>query len=152
WPTWPRIFRVDYGHEESAKKFGDDPRVYSISSKSFLAGDDGRLKGIRTIDVEFKGGKFIDVPGSEREWKADLVFLSMGFLGPERAVSDPLGIEYDNRSNYAAEYGKYHTSVEGVFAAGDCRRGQSLVVRAINEGREAAREIDRFLMGVTRLP
>ena len=151
WPTWPRIFRVDYGHEESAKKFGDDPRVYSISSKSFLAGDDGRVKGIRTVDVEFKGGKFIDVPGSEREWKADLVFLSMGFLGPEHAVSDPLGIEYDNRSNYAAEYGKYHSSVEGVFAAGDCRRGQSLVVRAINEGREAAREIDRFLMGGTRL-
>ncbi len=152
WPTWPRIFRVDYGHEESAKKFGDDPRVYSISSKSFLAGDDGRVKGILTNDVEFKDGKVIDVPNSEREWKADLVFLSMGFLGPEHAVSDPLGIEYDDRSNYAAEYGKYHTSVEGVFAAGDCRRGQSLVVRAINEGREAAREIDRFLTGATRLP
>ena len=152
WPTWPRIFRVDYGHEESSKKFGQDPRVYSISSTAFVAGEDGRLKGIRTMDVEFKDGKFIDVPGSEREWKADFVFLSMGFLGPEHAVSDPLGLEYDNRSNYAADYGQYQTSVEGVFAAGDCRRGQSLVVRAINEGREAAREIDRFLMGETRLP
>ena len=152
WPTWPRIFRVDYGHEESARKFDQDPRVYSISSKAFVANGDGRLKGIRTVDVEFKDGKFTDVPGSEREWKADLVFLSMGFLGPEHAVSDPLGIEYDNRSNYAAEYGKYQTSVAGVFAAGDCRRGQSLVVRAINEGREAAREIDRALMGGTRLP
>ena len=152
WPTWPRIFRVDYGHEESSKKFGQDPRVYSISSTAFVAGEDGRLKGIRTMDVEFKDGKFIDVPGSEREWKADFVFLSMGFLGPEHAVSDPLGLEYDNRSNYAADYGRYQTSVDGVFAAGDCRRGQSLVVRAINEGREAAREIDRFLMGETRLP
>ena len=152
WPTWPRIFRVDYGHEESSRKFGQDPRVYSISSTAFVAGEDGRLKGIRTMDVEFKDGKFIDVPGSEREWKADFVFLSMGFLGPEHAVSDPLGLEYDNRSNYAADYGRYQTSVDGVFAAGDCRRGQSLVVRAINEGREAAREIDRFLMGETRLP
>ena len=152
WPTWPRIFRVDYGHEESADKFGQDPRVYSISSTAFLAGDDGRLAGIQTVDVEFKDGKFIDVAGSERQWKADLVFLSMGFLGPEHAVSDPLGIEYDSRSNYAAEYGRYQTSVDGVFAAGDCRRGQSLVVRAINEGREAAREIDCFLMGETRLP
>ena len=152
WPTWPRIFRVDYGHEESSRKFGQDPRVYSISSTAFVAGEDGRLKGIRTMDVEFKDGKFIDVPGSEREWKADFVFLSMGFLGPEHAVSDPLSLEYDNRSNYAADYGRYQTSVDGVFAAGDCRRGQSLVVRAINEGREAAREIDRFLMGETRLP
>ena len=152
WPTWPRIFRVDYGHEESANKFGQDPRVYSISSKSFVANGSGRLGGIHTVDVELKNGKFDEIPGSEREWKADLVFLSMGFLGPEHEVSDPLGIEYDTRSNYAAEYGKYATSVEGVFAAGDCRRGQSLVVRAINEGREAAREIDRYLMGETRLP
>ena len=152
WPTWPRIFRVDYGHEEGARKFGSDPRVYSISSKSFVANGGGSLGGIHTVDVEFKDGRFNEVPGSERQWKADLVFLSMGFLGPEHEVSDPLGIEYDDRSNYAAEYGKYQTSVEGVFAAGDCRRGQSLVVRAINEGREAAREIDRYLMGETRLP
>ena len=94
-------------------------------------------------------------PGSVSEgatWDADLVFLSMGFLGPEHAVSDPIGVEYDQRSNYEAEYGRYQTSVDKVFAAGDCRRGQSLVVRAINEGREAAREIDRFLMGSTQLP
>jgi len=152
WPTWPRIFRVDYGHEESAAKFGPDPRVYSISSKSFVAGGDGALSGIRTVDVELKSGRFEEVPGSEREWRADLVLLSMGFLGPEHAVSDPLAIEYDKRSNYVAEYGRYMTSEEGVFAAGDCRRGQSLVVHAINEGREAAREIDRYLTGSTRLP
>ena len=152
WPTWPRIFRVDYGHEESAAKFGPDPRVYSISSKSFTARVDGSLSGIRTVDVELKDGRFEEVPGSEREWKADLVLLSMGFLGPEHEASDPLSVDYDPRSNYAAEYGRYVTSVEGVFAAGDCRRGQSLVVNAINEGREAAREIDRYLMGSTRLP
>ena len=99
-----------------------------------------------------KGGRFVEVPGTEREWKADLVLLSMGFLGPEHEVADPLAIEYDRRSNYAAEYGCYATSMEGVYAAGDCRRGQSLVVHAINEGREAAREIDRYLMGSTRLP
>ena len=152
WPTWPRIFRVDYGHEEGTAKFGRDPRVYSISSKSFIESGDGRLAGIRTVEVELNDGRFAERPGTEREWKADLVLLSMGFLGPEHEVSGPLAIEYDARSNYAAEYGRYMTSVDGVFAAGDCRRGQSLVVNAINEGRGAAREIDRYLMGSTRLP
>ena len=152
WPAWPLIYRVDYGHEEGARKFGRDPRVYSISSKAFLAGRDGSLAGIRTVEVERRDGRFTEVPGTEREWKADLVLLSMGFLGPEHAVSDPLAVEYDRRSNYAAEYGCYMTSVPGVFAAGDCRRGQSLVVHAIHEGREAAREIDRYLTGSTRLP
>ena len=152
WPAWPRIFRVDYGHEEGVRKFGRDPRVYSIASKAFIADRDGALAGVRTVAVERRDGRFTEVPGTEREWKADLVLLSMGFLGPEHAVSDPLAIEYDERSNYAAEYGRYTTSVPGVFAAGDCRRGQSLVVHAIDEGRGAAREIDRCLMGSTRLP
>ncbi|MEQ8486621.1 MAG: glutamate synthase subunit beta [Pseudomonadales bacterium] len=152
WPTWPRIYRTDYGHQESAARFGDDPRVYSISSTEFIDDGNGRVRGIRTIDVEFKNGKFENVPGSEREWPADLVFLAMGFLGPEAAIAERLGVALDPRSNYQAEYGKYLTSIDKVFSAGDCRRGQSLVVRAINEGREAAREIDRFLMGSTRLP
>ncbi len=152
WPTWPLIFRTEYGHEESAAKFGGDPRVFLISSMEFLGGGNGRVAGIRTIDVELKDGGFKNVPGSEREWPADLVLLAMGFLGPEQAVSDPLRMEYDERGNYRAEYGRYKTNVEKVFAAGDCRRGQSLVVRAINEGREAAREIDRYLMGATELP
>jgi glutamate synthase (NADPH/NADH) small chain len=152
WPTWPRIFRSDYGHQEAAERFGSDPRVYAISSTEFIGDEAGNLKGVRTVDVTLKDGKFENVPGSEREWPADLVFLSMGFLGPEHLVSDSLGIAYDDRSNYAAEYGRYATSVDKVFAAGDCRRGQSLVVRAINEGREAAREIDRFLMGTSQLP
>ena len=152
WPTWPRIYRVDYGHQEAEHVQGDDPRVYSISSLNFVSDDDGNVTGVRTVDVEMVDGQFRNIEGSERDWPADLVLLAMGFLGPEHAVSDPLGVDYDERSNYQAEYGTYNTNVEGVFAAGDCRRGQSLVVRAINEGREAAREIDRFLMGSTELP
>ena len=151
WPTWPRIFRVDYGHEEAKHVQGEDPRVYSISSLNFV-GENGKLTGVRTVEVEMRDGKFHNIEGSEKDWPADLVLLAMGFLGPEHDVSDPLGLQYDERSNYLADYGKYQTSVEKVFAAGDCRRGQSLVVRAINEGREAAREVDRFLVGSSLLP
>ena len=151
WPTWPRIFRVDYGHEEAKHVQGEDPRVYSISSLNFV-GENGKLTGVRTVEVEMRDGKFHNIEGSEKDWPADLVLLAMGFLGPEHDVSDPLGLQYDERSNYLADYGKYQTSVEKVFAAGDCRRGQSLVVRAINEGREAAREMDRFLEGSSLLP
>ena len=152
WPTWPKIFRVDYGHEEATEVQGEDPRVYSVSSLCFLGNEQGELTGVRTVEVEMKDGKFENVPGSEKDWPADLVFLAMGFLGPEHTASDALGLDYDERSNYKAEYGQYKTNVGNVFVAGDCRRGQSLVVRAINEGREAAREIDRHLMGSTELP
>jgi NAD(P)H-dependent glutamate synthase small subunit len=151
WPTWPKIFRVDYGHDEAAKRFGSDPRVYSISGKSF-EGTDGRLTGIRTTQVKFVGNKLEEIPDTQKVWKADLILIAMGFLGPEHQASDRLGLTYDPRSNLHAVYGKYATTIPGVFAAGDCRRGQSLVVRAINEGREAAREIDRSLMGDTLLP
>ena len=152
WPTWPRIYRVDYGHQEAAQRDGADPRVYSISSLEFIDNGNGHIKAVKTINVEMKNGRFENIPGSEKVWPADLVLLAMGFLGPEHAASDPLGLAYDERSNYKAGYGTYTTNINGVFAAGDCRRGQSLVVRAINEGREAAREIDRFLMGSTQLP
>ena len=152
WPTWPKIFRVDYGHEEATEVQGEDPRVYSVSSLCFLGNEQGELTGVRTVEVEMKDGKFENVPGSEKDWPADLVFLAMGFLGPEHTASDALGLDYDERSNYKADYGQYKTNVDNVFVAGDCRRGQSLVVRAINEGREAAREIDRHLMGSTELP
>jgi len=152
WPTWPKIYRTEYAHEESARKFGDDPRVFSVSSTEFVGDENGNLKAVRTVDVTLKDGRFENIPGSEREWPADLVFLAMGFLGPEHVVSDALDLQYDDLSNYRASYGSYQTSVAKVFAAGDCRRGQSLVVWAINEGREAAREIDRYLMGSTQLP
>ncbi len=152
WPTWPKIFRVDYGHEEASLVQGSDPRVYSISSLNFIGDDKGHVAGVRTTEVKMVNGKFENIPGTEKDWPADLVLLAMGFLGPDHNVSDPLQLEYDERSNFKADYGKYETNVGKVFAAGDCRRGQSLVVRAINEGREAAREIDRYLMGSTQLP
>ncbi|NLS98278.1 MAG: glutamate synthase subunit beta [Planctomycetaceae bacterium] len=155
WPEWPRIFRVDYGHQEAAAKFGEDPRVYQLMSKEFFSDGAGNVAGVTTVevDVDFSSGRpeFKEIAGSERQWKADLVFLSMGFLGPEATLAEALGLETDPRSNFKAQFGKFATSLEGVFAAGDCRRGQSLVVWAIREGREAARECDRFLMGKTGL-
>ena len=157
WPEWPRIFRVDYGHEEVAAKFGSDPRQYCILSKEFIAGSDGKVAGIRTVEVQWSKSddgqwKMTEVEGSEREWTADLVLLAMGFLGPEHYVSELLDIELDPRSNYQAQHGRFSTNIPGVFAAGDCRRGQSLVVWAINEGRGAARAIDEFLEGTSYLP
>ncbi len=142
WPQWPIIFRVDYGHEESERKFGADPRVYSVSGKEFVRGEDGALRGIVTVEVDTQ---FQEIAGSRKFWKADLILLSMGFLGPEHYLSKALGIDLDRRSNYQAEYGDFRTNVDKVFAAGDCRRGQSLVVRAIHEGRLAAAQIDHFL-------
>ena len=156
WPQWPRVLRVDYGHEEAKAQFGQDPRQYCVLTKEFLGDDQGRVRALKTIRVDWvrDNGKLAmkEIPGSEQEWPAELVLLAMGFLGPEDTLVGALGMHTDARSNYKAEYGKFATSVEGVFAAGDCRRGQSLVVWAINEGRGAARECDRYLMGSTRLP
>ena len=156
WPLWPVIHRVDYGHEEGIERFGRDPREYCILTKEFIGDDAGNVKAVKTIEARWTrvDGRWNmeEVAGTEKTWEADLVLLSMGFLGPEHYVSNEVGIDYDDRSNYRAEYGSYATSVKGVYAAGDCRRGQSLVVWGINEGREAAREIDRYLMGSTSLP
>jgi glutamate synthase (NADPH/NADH) small chain len=158
WPEWPRIFRVDYGHQEAAARQGKDPREYCILTKGFDDDGNGNVTGIRTVEVEWTRDaaedrwKMQELPDSERVWPADLVLLSMGFVSPEHYVSEPLNLELDERKNYKAEHDHYVTNVDKVFAAGDCRRGQSLVVWAINEGRGAAREIDRFLMGSTDLP
>ena len=156
WPQWPRIFRVDYGHEEAQAKFGDDPRVYCILSKEFIDDGQGNVKGIKAVKVQWAkvDGRMQmqEVPGSEHIVEADLVLLAMGFLGPENYVAELMGVSTDQRSNYAAEHGKFSTNVPGVFAAGDCRRGQSLVVWAINEGRGAARSIDIYLQGESVLP
>jgi len=149
WPLWPRIYRVDYGHAEAADRFGEDPRVYSIMSKEFLKDEDGNLTGIVTVNVD---EKIQEIPGTEKTWKADLILLSMGFLQPEHYINEALGMETDDRGNFRATKDDFRTSVPKVYAAADCRRGQDLVVRAINEGREAAREIDRDLMGSTQLP
>ena len=149
WPLWPKIFRVDYGHAESVNRFGKDPREYSVLSKSFLRSDDGTLKGVVTVDVDHN---LKEIPGSERTFEADLVLLSMGFLQPEHYINEALDLDIDARGNFTADNVNFRTSVAKVYAAADCRRGQDLVVRAINEGREAAREIDRDLMGFSELP
>ena len=155
WPQWPRIFRVDYGHAEVEAKWGADPRQYCILTKEFIGDDQGHVRGLTTVNVEWKkvDGQFklVEIPGSEKNWKCDLVLLAMGFLGPEHYVSEMLGIELDPRTNYKAQHGPFRTSIDKVFAAGDCRRGQSLVVWAINEGRGAARAIDQYLMGESTL-
>lgn len=156
WPEWPKVYTLDYGQEEAKAVFGQDPRQYLVSTKKFLGDDNGALRGILICDIQWKeeNGRFSpqEVQGSEREIPAQLAFLAMGFLGPEDSIAEELDLERDNSSNVRADYGKFETSVEGVFAAGDMRRGQSLVVWAINEGREAARECDRYLMGETSLP
>ncbi len=157
WPQWPKIFRIDYGHEEAAVRDGADPRVFEIETVEFFGDENGNVQSLQTMEVDWskpveKGPPFSRVPGSERVFEADLVLLAMGFLGPESPVAEQLGVELDPRSNYQAEHGKFTTNVEGVFAAGDCRRGQSLVVWAINEGRAVARECDRYLMGTSNLP
>ena len=150
WPLWPKIYRIDYGHAEAVNTFGKDPRTYCVMSKGFIGDEQGNVIGIKTVDVEWtnENGSWTmaEIENSEKTWEADLVLLSMGFLGPEQYISSEAGIDVDERSNYKAEYNNFATSVEGVFAAGDCRRGQSLVVWAIDEGRRAAVSIDRYLM------
>ncbi|KAG0170152.1 glutamate synthase [NADH] [Apophysomyces sp. BC1034] len=156
WPQYPRVFRVDYGHAEVQAHFGRDPREYCVLSKEFVV-QDGVLKGIQTIRVEWTkdtGGRWsmAEVEGSEEFFEADLILLAMGFLGPETSLIEAFGLAQDPRKTIETAKGKYGTSVPGIFAAGDCRRGQSLIVWGINEGRQCAREVDRYLMGNTNLP
>jgi glutamate synthase (NADPH/NADH) small chain len=157
WPEWPKTYKMDYGQEEAAAKFGADPRVYLTTVKKFNGDAAGNLQSIVTVEIKWEKnekGQFIpkEQPGTEKVRPAQLVLLAMGFLGPEQALVKEIGLETDARSNIKAEHENYTTSIKGVFAAGDCRRGQSLVVWAINEGRGAARECDRYLMGSTDLP
>ena len=157
WPQWPNVYKLDYGQEEAKARFGDDPRTYLIMTQKFVDDGAGKIKELHTVNIEWdkdENGRFVPKPieGTEKVWPADLVLLAMGFRGPEDAMIEELGVERDERSNARAAHDNYATSVEGVFAAGDMRRGQSLVVWAINEGRGAAREVDRYLMGSTHLP
>ena len=157
WPEWPKVYRLDYGQEEAAAKFGADPRVYLTTATKFEGDASGHVKAVHTVQVQWERnekGQFIpkNVPGTEKVLPAQLVLLAMGFLGPEQPLLAALGVECDGRSNARAEFEKYATNLKGVFACGDCRRGQSLVVWAFNEGRGAARECDRHLMGHTDLP
>jgi glutamate synthase (NADPH/NADH) small chain len=156
WPQWPRVYKLDYAQSEAAALWGGDPRRYAVQTSRFLGDDDGHVRAIETVDVEWvvDNGRPMprNIPGTERILPAQLVLFALGFRGPEETMLEQLGIERDPRTNAKAEYGKFQTNHPKVFAAGDMRRGQSLVVWAINEGRGAAREVDRWLMGETSLP
>ena len=147
WPYWPIKLRTSSSHDEGCT------REFAIATKEFF-GENGKVTGLKTVHVEFKDGKFVEIAGTEKTYKADLVLLAMGFVNPVATMLEGFGVEKDARGNAKAstDVGGYKTSVEGVFAAGDVRRGQSLVVWAIREGRQAAREVDAFLMGSTSLP
>jgi glutamate synthase (NADPH/NADH) small chain len=156
WPLWPHIYRTDYGHEESQERFGKDPREFSLLSKEFLVDEHNKLTGLKTINLDWEetslGQQSMkEVKGTEEIWEADLIFLAMGFVGPEQYLLDKMKVKLSDRNNIHADYGDFSTSIEGVFASGDCRRGQSLVVWAMNEGRGAALAIDRFLEGQSTL-
>ncbi len=156
WPQFPKIHKTDYGQQEAAALYGGDPRHYCITAKRFAGDENGRVKEVLTVNVEWirdDRGRFMprEIAGTEKIWPAQLVLLAMGFNGPENNLLDALGVERDEKSNAKADSVHYMTNVKGVFAAGDMRRGQSLVVWAINEGRGAARECDRYLMGTTNL-
>jgi glutamate synthase (NADPH/NADH) small chain len=159
--------RTDYGHAEAAARFdysdvpgktlAGDPREFSVQTVEFLGDESGKLRGVKTIRLDWtkpqkNGPPFSVVEGSEQEWPCQMILLALGFGGPEKIIAEQLSLDCDARTNFSAEYGRYTTNIDGIFAAGDCRRGQSLVVWAINEGREAARECDRYLMGTTSLP
>ena len=148
WPYWPLKLRTSSSHEEGCQ------REFAISTKEFI-GKDGKVTGLKTVHVEFKDGKFVEIPGTEKEYKADLVLLAMGFVSPVATILDGFGVDKDGRGNAKASTdftGGYATNAGKVFAAGDIRRGQSLVVWAIREGRQAARAVDEFLMGSSALP
>lgn len=156
WPEYPNLFTVEYAHKEATAEFGKDPRNYSIQTKRFISDENGDLKEVHTIGMEKvqdENGMFVfhEIPGTEKVWPAQLVFIAIGFEGPEPELLQQVGVNTSNR-NIEAKYGDFATNVENVFAAGDARRGQSLIVWAINEGREVARKVDHYLMGSTVLP
>ncbi len=156
WPEWPKVFRVDYGHEEAAARFGHDPRAYSIMTKRFIGAEDGSVRAVETVEVDLaannnRTGTPHEISGSRREWPAQMVLLALGFVGPETdGLLSDLGVRIDQRGNVAIDEDEM-TSVTKVFAAGDMTRGQSLVVWAIADGRRAARGVDKYLMGETAL-
>ncbi|WP_138414601.1 glutamate synthase small subunit [Aquibacillus sediminis] len=156
WPEYPFVFGLEYAHKEAKAKFGEDIRQYSIQTKKFVADEKGKLKELHTVEmkkVRDENGMFVyeEIPGTEKVWPAQLVFIAIGFEGPEQPLLKQFGVHTSNRK-VEAEYGDFATNVDGVFAAGDARRGQSLIVWAINEGREVAYAVDGYLMGTSSLP
>lgn len=157
WPEWPKVLKVDYGQEEAAAVFGSDPRLYQTTVKEFISDKNGNLTKVIAVKLESKKDKntgrisMVPVKGSEFEIEADFVLIAAGFLGSQLYVADAFGVELNERGNVKTNFGKYRTNIEKIFTAGDMHRGQSLVVWAIREGREAAREVDTALMGYSNL-
>ncbi len=157
WPQWPRVCKTDYGQEEAAEVFGCDPRIYCTTVKRFIKDENGKLKGAELVSLSFekdeKTGRMnmTQVEGSEYEVDCELVLIAAGFLGSENYVTSAFGVEVDNRTNVIGENGTHKTNVENIFTAGDMHSGQSLVVRAIRDGRDCAREVDESLMGYSNL-
>jgi glutamate synthase (NADPH/NADH) small chain len=153
WPEWPKVYKLDYGQEEAKAVYGHDPRSYEILTKRFIGDEEGQVKEVHTVNVSWvlgDHGRMIpqEIPGTEKIWSAQLVLLAMGFLGPENQLLEKLNVSRDARSNVATPQGSYATNVPGVFSAGDMRRGQSLVVWAIQEGRAAAAQVDQYLTSI----
>lgn len=156
WPEYPNTYTLDYAYAEAKAQYGKDPREYLIMTTKFVKDENGKLKELHTVRMEKtynEDGSYNmeEIPGSEEVWPVDLVFIAIGFNGSETGIMSQFGVNKTDWDTVDAEYGKYTTNVDGVYAAGDMRRGQSLIVWAINEGREAAREVDKYLMGSTQL-
>lgn len=157
WPEWPRVCKTDYGQQEAIALFGSDPRRYETTVKEFVKDENGDLKGVVTIklksvfDEEAGRNVMREIEGSEQYIDAEIVLIAAGFLGPKQYIAQAFGVDTNERSNVATEQGKYTTNVDKVFTAGDMHRGQSLVVWAIREGRDAAASVDEYLMGYTCL-
>lgn len=157
WPEWPKVCKTDYGQEEAIAVFGNDPRIYQTTVKEFLKDKNGNLSGLTVVKLESKKDEktgrmmMVEVPGSESKMEADMVLIAAGFLGTEKYVADAFSLKLNERTNVETAKGQYETNVKNVFTAGDMHRGQSLVVWAIHEGREVAREVDASLMGYTNL-
>ena len=157
WPQWPRVLKTDYGQEEAIAVFGSDPRVYETTVKEFIKDKSGKLTKVKLVKLEAKRNQetgrlaMEEIPGSEYTVDCDMVLIAAGFLGSESYVTKAFGVEVDGRTNVATEKDKYNTNIENVFVAGDMHRGQSLVVWAIREGRQAAKAVDFSLMGYTNI-
>ena len=146
WPEWPKTFKTDYGQEEAIELYGKDPRNFCLTTKKIDSDEAGNVKALHTVEVDWTGGSMKEIPGTEKVWPAQLVLIAMGFLGPDDSLVKAFSLAQDKRSNIDATEGAYATSSRGIFAAGDARRGQSLVVWAIKEGRDAASAVDKYLM------
>ena len=157
WPQWPLVCKTDYGQEEAIAVFGHDPRIYTTTVKEFVKDKKGNLSKLITVSLESKVDEktgrrmMVPVDGTEKEIPCELVLIAAGFLGTQKYVTDAFGVELNERTNIKTDADSYATSVNGIFTAGDCHTGQSLVVKAIRQGRDCARAVDQYLMGYTNL-